>query len=637
MRAKLPPGLGFFLSVGVLADLTGVPGAVLWATRPGGTTWWLPWQNWPRLLAGPDHTTALGVALIVLVLAGWAAVKNGQNAPGSSSRLAQSRFRTARELTHGGWVAWPKPLTTLPPPVASPASPRPKTEEASRRAGGLIMGFDERGTAYVQDQDEHIILIGTTGSRKTSNVILPSIGVMGAAGESMVILDPKGELFQKTHTWLNRQGYLTPRHDFRVPTLGQQINLLDPIVEAFHPFPDRHGETPPADWAQASQRAAQLADALVGPPGPEGALWRNWSRDLIAAAACAVADMAEEGTKHLPSVAHLIADQPDLDFLTHFFDQFDPQHPANLAYASIRQSQAENRASIMSTTNSHVGLLRQGAMAWMLSRSDYALEDIGRRKMAVFLVFPPNDATFYPLITLYLHSLLRALSDLAYRSPGRRLPIRVNGVLDEFGSFPAIPDFEKTLSTCRSEGVRMTLVVQAYSQLSTAYAEGRAATIRNSCNTTMFLSTNDYGTAKEISEALGQTVVMTQSRSTDHGPQAQGRYTESLNETLHPLMSPDQILHDIKPGTNLVLQIQQYPVRLTMHRMEDYQAIFPFEDQHDPSAPHAPAPKVWPDYAPPPPETAHDPDLVVTDQVALPDDALVAGPYWEDAMQALNA
>ena len=173
----------------------------------------------------------------------------------------------------------------------------------------------------------------------------------------------------------------------------------------------------------------------------------------------------------------------------------------------------------------------------------------------------------------------------------------------------------------------MNLVIQSYAQLAGAYPNGRDRTIRDNCNTTIFLSTNDIETAREISDRLGQISVTTRGQSFDRGPQ--GRMTESTSETTRPLLTPDEILTTIEPGTNIVLQTQQHPARLTMHRLEDYTA-FPFIETPDPMPPIAPQPKLWPDPMMPNPEEAVNPEAVATEAPAVPEDAVAVGKTWEE-------
>ena len=71
--------------------------------------------------------------------------------------------------------------------------------------GGLLLGWSENcKTAYVNSTDTHSLIIGTTRCGKTRHLVLPSIGITALAGESMVITDPKSELYLYTRPFLER-------------------------------------------------------------------------------------------------------------------------------------------------------------------------------------------------------------------------------------------------------------------------------------------------------------------------------------------------------------------------------------------------------------------------------------------------
>ena len=50
---------------------------------------------------------------------------------------------------------------------------------------------------YVDNGESHSLVIGATGSGKTTMVINPLVNFLAKKGESMVITDPKGEIFEK--------------------------------------------------------------------------------------------------------------------------------------------------------------------------------------------------------------------------------------------------------------------------------------------------------------------------------------------------------------------------------------------------------------------------------------------------------
>ena len=74
--------------------------------------------------------------------------------------------------------------------------------------GGIPLLYDsEMRRLYIDSSDTHSLVYGATGSLKTRTIVSPGIKVLGYAGESMIINDPKGELFARHAGDLKKQGY----------------------------------------------------------------------------------------------------------------------------------------------------------------------------------------------------------------------------------------------------------------------------------------------------------------------------------------------------------------------------------------------------------------------------------------------
>ena len=73
---------------------------------------------------------------------------------------------------------------------------------------GFPLYFDKKkNKVYVDNGEFHSLFIGATGSGKTQTVILPQVDILAKAGESMVITDPKGEIFNACAGMLKDLGY----------------------------------------------------------------------------------------------------------------------------------------------------------------------------------------------------------------------------------------------------------------------------------------------------------------------------------------------------------------------------------------------------------------------------------------------
>lgn len=84
----------------------------------------------------------------------------------------------------------------------------------------------------------HALVIGATGSGKTTTFINPMIQCIAAAnlGSSMIMTDPKGELFDLHSGFLKQQGYEVMVLDLRDTYSFSRWNPLEPIWDAYQEY-----------------------------------------------------------------------------------------------------------------------------------------------------------------------------------------------------------------------------------------------------------------------------------------------------------------------------------------------------------------------------------------------------------------
>jgi len=103
------------------------------------------------------------------------------------------------------------------------------------KKGGIVVGYeklaDHKEKLYVLDGDIHSLILGGTGSGKTRCLLLQSMGLLGLAEESMIVSDPKGELFEYTAPYLKALGYNVCALNFKIPTKSQSYNFLQSIID----------------------------------------------------------------------------------------------------------------------------------------------------------------------------------------------------------------------------------------------------------------------------------------------------------------------------------------------------------------------------------------------------------------------
>ena len=79
---------------------------------------------------------------------------------------------------------------------------------------------------WVDNGEYHNLVIGSTGAGKTQTTVLPMVNLLSKKGESMIVTDPKGEIFEGTSNMLKSKGYNIVLLNFRNPQNGNGWNPM---------------------------------------------------------------------------------------------------------------------------------------------------------------------------------------------------------------------------------------------------------------------------------------------------------------------------------------------------------------------------------------------------------------------------
>lgn len=577
-------------------------GAQNWLATSG----YLPWNAWAVVLAHEPLLIAWAVATVLVFL--WlaalalttsrAAAGSGYGGPEMAGKgeHGTSRWRTQGELVRSFRLWQPKSGVT-----------------------GILLGAGpQHGTAYVDDTEEHGLLLGATGSGKTRGIILPTIAVIGSAKTaSLLLTDPKGELYAHTAGWLRAQGYEVVRFDLREPSRSARWNPVQALANAL--AEGRRDTASTLAWDAAHLLAGSLEGKSADP------YWGLAAEGLIAALMLTVAAgepqppavlageapwrWPEDDERHMASVyATLLAGGAGGGRLDDLFAQYPPDHPARMAYGGTALTVDRTRASILGTAAAALRLFADEEVAWLVGAQDHELAAAGERLTATFLVVPDERSTRYPLATLYIQQTLQALAALADEHGGR-LPVPVTVLLDEFGNLPEIKNFDKTVTVARSRGIRLLLAVQDLAQVKRHYGDA-AHTITGNLGLWVYLSTSDLDTAKTVSEKLGRYTVAAENLSVPRvtfwtTAATVGTATKSQTLLGRDLLTAEEVLRWPR-GQALVLQARHLPAKLPLPDLSAWRRVWPEIQERRPEPPTSPisAPPTWR----PPDEGADEPD-----------------------------
>ncbi len=442
--------------------------------------------------------------------------------------------------------AWQEPEQE---PDASAGEERRTTGESDPcrilKAGGIVIGMSRRGKKekihYIAD-DTHTLTIGATRSGKTRTLVLQSICLMALAGESLVISDPKAELYQYTAPFLGKLGYDVICLDFKNPEKSSRYNLLQPIIDAVN-----RGETD-----KAEMYAWDITNILVGDNSSNEKIWENGEKSTIAAAIlCVVVDNARRPEyQNLTNVYWFVAEMckavGNRTPMQEYVKKLRPGHPARALLSISDVAPSRTKGSFYTSALTTLRLFTSRAVYSITHKSDCQIADIGRRKQALFFILPDEKTTYYPIASLMVSQLYELLVHQSDERGGR-LVNRVNFVLEEFGNFTKINDLTNKLTVAGGRGMRFHFFLQSFEQLTEKYNRETAAIVKSNCQSWVYLQADDKETLSEICDKLGKYTCSGYQLSSQHGKYVNPSSSSTVSLVGRELLTADEIRRVSRP------------------------------------------------------------------------------------------
>ena len=367
-------------------------------------------------------------------------------------------------------------------------------------AAGIVV-INNGKELWVDDGEAHNIVIGATGSGKTQAVVFPLVQCLAKNGESMIITDPKGEIYEQTATMLRERGYNIVLLNFRSPQNG---NGWNPMALPYKLY--KEGNT---------DKAIELLDDLAlnilyeEKNGNADPFWEKTAADYFTGLALGLFEDADEDQINLNSMNLMSSlgeerfGGPNNNYIKEYFNAKDPSRPAYVNASGTVFAPEDTKGGVLSTFKQKVKLFSsRDNLSEMLCHSDFEMKEIGRQKTAVFMVVQDEKKTLHPLATIFIKQCYETLIDVAQESGGK-LPYRTNFILDEFANMPPLKDVTTMVTAARSRLIRFTFIIQNYAQLTQVYGKENAETIKGNCNITYLIS-SELQALEELSKLCGE-------------------------------------------------------------------------------------------------------------------------------------
>jgi len=402
-----------------------------------------------------------------------------------------------------------------------------------RKHKGVVLGWlDGKAVCTPEESrlNSNLAVYGASGSMKTRSFCMNRILQGVIRGESLIICDPKSELYEKSSEYLREQGYTVRVFNLVSPENSDSWNCLAEI--------------------EGQELMAQLfvdviiKNTLNGGKGDH--FWDSAEMNLLKALVLYVDQSYPEQTRNMGQVYQLLTLNSETA-LNSLFDVLPASHPAKAPYSLFKQASESVRGGVIIGLGSRLQVFQSALIKKITARDEIDLELPGQKPCAYFLVTSDQDSTFDFLASLFLSFVFIKLVRYADRNcEGGKLPVPVHVLGEELTACGTIPDLSRRLSVIRSRNISMSCVFQNLAGLQNRYPYNLWQEIIGNCDIQLFLGCTDPLTAEFVSSRTGIASVAVTSKAKQLGTWRISNYTPEFRETSgvgkRPVLTPDEVL-----------------------------------------------------------------------------------------------
>lgn len=446
----------------------------------------------------------------------------------------------------------------------------------------------------------HTLIIGTTGSGKTTTFISPTIQILAntKSKPSMLISDPKGELYALHAKSLLKRGYDVKILDLRNPycsirwnplekpfEMYQEMLSLDNKVsvneeEGYYIFENKIYYDKDELNAVIQVKKQELFDevyedlndicsVLCPVKNKSEPIWESGAKNFILAITLAMLEDSEnpnnEMTKEKFNFFNIMKiatnTQNDCEDLMEYFKHRSPISKSVSLSKQVLDASDKTRGSYLSTIFDKLSMFSDMSICSLTSANEIDFAEISTKPTALFLQIPDEKETRHTLAAMVILQAYKALVAKANTYPDLSLPRSVYFLLDEFGNLPQVHKLEQMITVGRSRKIWLALVVQSYAQLAKVYDEKSADIIKSNCNIQIFIGTTDQKTIEEFSKKCGNYSIIQKNVSFSSSNDGVG---SSVSVKERPLIYPTELaqLNNNQNMGNAIVSIFGYaPIR----------------------------------------------------------------------------
>ncbi len=347
-------------------------------------------------------------------------------------------------------------------------------------------------------QKRHSISIGTSGNGKTQTNIYANIfnNLNATEKPSMIITDPKGEIYKKWYKYAHLKKYNVIHLDFE-HFKGHKWNPIAPAQKLWQE----------KKYSESLKLITELNNSIWNTQDERTGKKDFWDKSgMILISAIIIALFIEKEKSNdwkYPVNFKTIGDkisQPDIKIIDWLNDYKENSYLRSKIGAYLYKN---NRVfvSIQMSASTAFDSIKDDAFNKMCYINEINMKNIVKKPTIIFLRTAIANTSFWFLNQLFITNLMSYLLDSKNANNNQR-PLLF--LFDEFKNIPIIPDFDNILSNSRTYNIWFNIILQSIPQMK-KYKEYE--NIISNCHLKMYLQTDNEYTTKWFSQLCGNKTI----------------------------------------------------------------------------------------------------------------------------------
>ncbi|MBQ3016990.1 MAG: type IV secretory system conjugative DNA transfer family protein [Clostridia bacterium] len=413
---------------------------------------------------------------------------------------------------------------------------------------GMPLYFSEDGKALFTDFT-HSTIIGSTGTGKSEVIVKNYLQIFALVNDerkpSFLASDLKGDISLELKGYLEKHGYNVVIMDMKRPYQSKRYNFMTQIYDDYQEayrikcqikageitteFGGRKFRTLSEAKCAANAKVltlmdrveraiVELSNIIIVCTDPEDASWFSGARTMFCAIVLTMLHDSENPKNGMTREKFTIANvcraafttEDDCETIIGWLKRAEDHLTVQNAIMGNYNLRAKvTRDGYVSTLNTALSAYTTNAVGALTATSDdINLKEIATRDKpyAIFLITDDQQKITNSIAMMLINNLVAELTEHADNVGPRNLSRDFVFLLDEFANMPPMPGMSNKITTLRSRRVWMMMAVQSIQQLRQVYGEDTSDIIRDNCDTSIFLGSNNLNTKQIFSESMGQKI-----------------------------------------------------------------------------------------------------------------------------------